>query len=120
MLTFQMVIRKLTTILDRSYVSSVLQLLLEKGSAICDDIQKIVSSAKTREKLIKDMEKDGLLTISVTYKPRKTFHIKLTEKGREIATLLSRAEGILAGDHSHIKQPPTNHSTPAVEGDKVK
>jgi len=114
-----MVNRKRITILDERYTLSVMSLLAEKNSVICDDIQKVVSSARTREKLLGSMRDEGLVSISTVYKPRKTYHVTLTEKGREIAVLLRRAERILAGEAPDPEGPPTNHSAPTKQGNKI-
>jgi hypothetical protein len=103
--------------LDERYARSVLIFLYAKNSsAICGDFTNIITSPQTRNKLMKRLEASGLVTIDLTLKPRKTFHVKLTDKGKEIAKTLRVAEQIEFGELETGAE-PIDYGTFVVKGD---
>ena len=82
-------------VLDRSYAKSILILLLENnGEAKKSDFSKIATSWKTLSDVISALQQEGYLTISEQIRGRKTFDIKITDKGRAVAKKLKEAEEV--------------------------
>ena len=82
-------------ILDRSYAKSILIFLLENnGEAKKSDFSKIATSWKTLSDVISALQQEGYLTISEQIRGRKTFNIKITDKGRQVAKKLKEAEEV--------------------------
>ena len=99
--------------LDRAYAKSILILLLShNGKAIKSDFSVIASSWKTLSDVISALEEEGFLTITEQVLGRKTYVIKITDKGRYAAEKLKEAqeasEGIIHidGEDINIKLEP--------------
>ena len=93
--------------LDRAYAKSILILLLShNGKAIKSDFSVIASSWKTLSDVISALEEEGFLTITEQVLGRKTYVIKITDKGRYAAEKLKEAqeasEGIIHIDGEEI------------------
>ena len=85
-------------VLDRSYAKSILILLLENnGEAKKSDFSRIATSWKTLSDIISALQHEGYLTISEQIRGRKTFEIKITDKGRAVAQKLKEAEDVSEG-----------------------
>ena len=85
-------------VLDRSYAKSILILLLENnGEAKKSDFSRIATSWKTLSDIISALQHEGYLTISEQIRGRKTFEIKITDKGRAVAQKLKEAEEVSEG-----------------------
>ena len=85
-------------VLDRSYAKSILILLLENnGEAKKSDFSRIATSWKTLCDIISALQHEGYLTISEQIRGRKTFDIKMTDKGRAVAQKLKEAEDVSEG-----------------------
>ena len=86
------------SVLDRSYTKSILILLLENnGEAKKSDFSRIATSWKTLSDIISALQHEGYLTISEQIRGRKTFEIKITDKGRAVAQKLKEAEDVSEG-----------------------
>ena len=82
-------------VLDRSYAKSILILLLNNnGKAKKSDFSGIATSWKTLSDVISALQQEGYLTISEQIRGRKTFDIKITDKGRAVAQKLKEAEEV--------------------------
>ena len=89
-------------VLDRSYAKSILILLLEhNGNAKKSDFSDIATSWKTLSDVISALQQEGYLTISEQIRGRKTYEIKITDKGRAVARKLKEAEevGVTQSEH---------------------
>ena len=83
------------SVLDRSYTKSILILLLENnGEAKKSDFSKIATSWKTLSDVISALQQEGYLTITEQIRGRKTFDIKITDKGQAVAKKLKEAEEV--------------------------
>ncbi len=93
-----MVYRDEMDVLDRAYAKSILILLFKNnGMAIKSDFSAIATSWKTLSDVISALEKAGFLTISEKVLGRKTYVIKITDKGREVAEKLKEAQDVSEG-----------------------
>ena len=82
-------------VLDRSYAKSILILLLDhNGNAKKSDFSDIATSWKTLSDVISGLQQEGYLTISEQIRGRKTYEIKITDKGRQVAKKLKEAEEV--------------------------
>lgn len=82
-------------------VAILLRLLESGGQTIMKDLADIVSNYQTRHMRVSEMEEDGLIDIITTYTPQKFTNIKLTEKGKTIATTISTIDIFVAHDKNY-------------------
>lgn len=80
--------------LGSRHATKVLLYLLENGQIKKTDLLDVISSSDSLSKSLRDMEAEKLINISVKIIGRKVIFIELTEKGREVAEQLRKAEEI--------------------------
>jgi len=85
----------MTSILSEKYFADVVLMMLDSGTVICGDIEKIVSSPRSRELLIRSMKAAGIVTVIKKEKPRKTYYITLTNLGKKVAGHIKDAQSAL-------------------------
>ncbi len=83
--------------LSLRYSHPLLIRLLEKDEIMKTDLMDIVKNIQTLDKLLKNLESDGLVSIKEKIMGRKTFYVSLTAKGKAIAMELKKADDIASG-----------------------
>ena len=84
-------------IFDLRHSSRVLLFLLENGQIKKTDLLNVISSSDSLSGSLRRMEEESLIKIETKIIGRKTIFISLTQKGREVAEQLKRAEAISKG-----------------------
>ncbi len=84
-------------IFDLRHSSRVLLFLLENGQIKKTDLLNVISSSDSLSGSLRRMEEESLIKIETKIIGRKTIFISLTQKGREVAEQLKRAEAISQG-----------------------
>ena len=85
---------KISALLETQSVR-ILLFLHEKGEVRYTDLTKLIASRGTLSIIVKELEEEKLIQRRVvTTKPIQA-HYSLTDRGREIASLLSKIEKIL-------------------------
>ena len=84
-------------IFDLRHSSRVLLFLLENGQIKKTDLLNVISSSDSLSGSLRKMEEESLIKIETKIIGRKTIFISLTQKGREVAEQLKRAEAISQG-----------------------
>ena len=84
-------------VISRKYASSVLLFLLKNDNAKKGDLIQVVHSNTTVDKLVRELEIEGFISVSSEFAGRRTYKIQLTNKGRKIAEQLKLADNIEKG-----------------------
>lgn len=85
------------SILDWKHVSSVLRFLASEGTVKRNQMLSVVPSNAYLDKLLPELEKRGLAVVESRTLGRKIIFISLTEKGRELARIMEKAERAAEG-----------------------
>lgn len=89
-----------TSMSDRNTAALILALYEADRPLIMKDLQDITNHTQTLRQRIDSMEKDGIVDVEIVSTVHKQVRIGLTEKGEEIALLVSMANTIIPGDIS--------------------
>ena len=89
-----------TSMSDRNTAALILALYEADRPLIMKDLQDITNHTQTLRQRIDSMEKDGIVDVEIVSSVHKQVRISLTEKGTEIALLVSMANTIIPGDIS--------------------
>lgn len=79
------------SVLAEPYVVDVILFLSEKGQVMATELLEVISSYRTSKGLLDRLSSTGLVNIEVVNRPRVTFKIKLTPKGKKVAEKLREA-----------------------------
>ena len=82
------------SILAQKHVSSILIFLLEHDTVNKTDLVTVVHSNTSVDKLVNELDKEGLISVRKEFAGRNTYYISLTKKGREVAKKLKEAEEV--------------------------
>ena len=79
--------------LDNKFANSVIRFLYEADKPVIKSaLSKVVNNPYTLSKLLESLSKDGLINYSINEFGRKSYNISLTQKGRDVAEQLKKAE----------------------------
>ena len=84
-------------ILDLRHSSKVLLFLLQNGQIKKTELLSVISSSDSLSSSLRKMDEEGLIKIETKVIGRKTIFISLTERGREVAEQLKKAEAVSKG-----------------------
>ena len=82
------------SILAQKHVSSILIFLLEHDTVNKTDLVTVVHSNTSVDKLVNELDKEGLISVRKEFAGRNTYYISLTKKGRAVAFRLKEAEEV--------------------------
>ena len=82
------------SILAKKHVSSILIFLLEHDTVNKTDLVTVVHSNTSVDKLVNELDKEGLISVKKEFAGRNTYYISLTKKGRSVALRLKEAEEV--------------------------
>ena len=85
------------SILSYSYVVDILIFMATHDDLICSDLSVIVSNLDRRKTVYRRIVDAGLADYSVDMRPRKVYHLFLTEAGQQVAAKLLAADSIARG-----------------------
>ena len=95
----------MVNILDLRHSSKILLFLLQNGQIKKTELLSVISSSDSLSSSLRKMDEEGLIKIETKVIGRKTIFISLTEKGRELAEQLKKAEDMV--------------NSPAIENKKI-
>ena len=95
----------MVNILDLRHSSKILLFLLQNGQIKKTELLSVISSSDSLSSSLRKMDEEGLIKIETKVIGRKTIFISLTEKGRELAEQLKKAEEMV--------------TSPAIENKKI-
>jgi len=81
-------------VLSERYAVPVLITLLNTDNPKLSDLTPKLGSYNTIENLLFDMEESGLVILNKVTKPYKTTYIALTDRGKDVAKTLFKADEI--------------------------
>ena len=85
------------TTLHEGDTIAVLLLLLERGDGvIMKDLAGVIPNYATRRARVDAMEEEGLVDVETTYSPQKFTHVRLTDRGRSVASSLATVNVFVA------------------------
>ena len=87
------------TVMSEARTVSCILALKGKENPKMKDLQHITNHSQTLKARLDEMEAEGIICIKTVYRP-KTYLISLTDKGNDIALLLSIADTIIPGELS--------------------
>ena len=82
------------SILAQKHVSSILIFLLEHDTVNKTDLVTVVHSNTSVDKLVNELDREGLISVRKEFAGRNTYYISLTKKGRAVAFRLKEAEEV--------------------------
>ncbi len=82
------------SILAQKHVSSILIFLLEHDTVNKTDLVTVVHSNTSVDKLVNELDREGLISVRKEFAGRNTYYISLTKKGRAVAFRLKEAEQV--------------------------
>ncbi len=82
------------SILAKKHVSSILIFLLEHDTVNKTDLVTVVHSNTSVDKLVNELDQEGLISVKKEFAGRNTYYISLTKKGRSVALRLKEAEEV--------------------------
>ncbi len=85
------------TVMSEARTVSCILALKGKDNAKMKDLQHITNHSQTLKARLDEMEAEGIICIKTAYRP-KTYLISLTDKGNDIALLLSIADTFIPGE----------------------
>lgn len=82
-------------ILERGkHISTILIFLLDNGEIKKTDLSRVVPSPQTYQRAVEELEREGYLVQRENILGRRIVNISLTEKGRQVAEQLKKAQEI--------------------------
>ena len=87
----------MVNILDLRHSSKILLFLLQNGQIKKTELLSVISSSDSLSSSLRKMDEEGLIKIETKVIGRKTIFISLTERGREVAEQLKKAEAVSKG-----------------------
>ena len=91
--------------LNERYAKAIMLFLLDHPEGVMQkDLFHIVKNSATREKVLRSLESDGLIEITARVVGRKTYNIRLTEKGRLAAEKLREVEEVAKMDPAELEK----------------
>ncbi len=83
------------SVLAQRYAVPVLIVLLEKRCMRKYDLTEVITNGSTIDKILRDLEDSGLVTLDEKIEGRRTIKVCLTEKGQKVAGYLKLAQDLL-------------------------
>jgi predicted transcriptional regulator len=83
------------SVLNLDHVAGILVFLLHNEDPFATEIRQVMGNYERLSRILRQLERSGLVKITIEKKPRVSHKISLTEKGTKIAKKYEEIEAIL-------------------------